>query len=60
MIEGQCWPQDLPENAPNMRDSLNENSVNTRKKHKYTVKFAKTQKLYKFAIPAMQRILNNQ
>jgi hypothetical protein len=39
---------------------LNENPVHTRKKHKYTVKFAKTQKLYKFAIPAMQRILNNQ
>ena len=37
---------------------INDNSVNTRKKQKYQVKFASTQKLYKSAT-SMQRLLNS-
>ena len=37
-----------------------ENPLNLRTKEEYKVKFASTQKLYKSAIPTMQRLLNSQ
>ena len=38
---------------------LNEASVNTRNREKYTVTTAKTDRLSKSAIPYMQRLLNS-
>ena len=37
---------------------INPNPQHSRKKETYKVKFARTQKLYKSSIPAMQRLLN--
>ena len=38
---------------------LNKSTVNTRKKEKYAVTHAKTDRLARSAIPTMQRLLNN-
>ena len=37
-----------------------EHGLNLRKKEKFKVKFASTQKLYKSSIPSMQRLLNKE
>ena len=37
-----------------------ENPLNLRNKEEFKVKFANTQKLYKCAIPTMQRLLHSQ
>ena len=39
---------------------LNKKKANTRSSQKYQVKYARTQSLYKSAIPTMQRILNGE